>query len=288
MFEQATLLQQLGNPYTNRVVDRLHQFAYIPDVVIENLANESLTEEWGNNNYVLKKYLAVHIPWSIEQGCYTHSDNQFYVTAGNLQTRYGTPLYLAFQESNGDQPWRIVASGANVRAVELPAAPDIPALPQLVPGSEIVMRHDHILGDNAERVPFLADTPPVAQMCAVAGATQWSLNRDLKLPYWYYGKMNYVVPLYLADRENIARAPDAIAPIQVSPNNLLVRTVLAPHMPYASARVSVMRHDQLPPWLLDAWAEHSANVEEDDQRDEEAAGEQPDAVEAPQGEVANA
>ncbi|WP_082674472.1 DUF3825 domain-containing protein [Thiohalocapsa sp. ML1] len=215
----------------------------------------SLSEEWGTNNYVLEKYLAVHIPWAIEQGKFTHSHNQFYVTAGHLQTRYGTPLYLVFGENqNAQQPWRLVTAGSSISAPELPPAPEIPDPPTIPMGREIVMMHDHILGENAERVPFLADTPPVAQMCAVSGAIQWSLNRKLQMSYWYYGRMQYLVPLYLKNRENIALAPDAVAPIQVSPTNMLVRTVLRPSMPYANARVAVHRHDQLPPWLLDAWA----------------------------------
>lgn len=43
--------------------------------------------------------------------------------------------------------------------------------------------------------------------------------------------MNYVVPLYLTSRENITLAPDLIAPVEVSDESLLVRTVLLPHMP---------------------------------------------------------
>ncbi|MEN1396487.1 hypothetical protein, partial [Pseudomonas aeruginosa] len=65
------------------------------------------------------------------------------------------------------------------------------------------MQHDHMLKDNADRVEFLKDAPPVAQMCAISGAIQWSINRSLQLPYWYFGSMNYLVPLYLRDREDI-------------------------------------------------------------------------------------
>ncbi|NTV67043.1 MAG: DUF3825 domain-containing protein [Chlorobaculum sp.] len=254
MFAQEELLAQLGDGYTNKVVERLRNFAYLPTGIVHQLAKDALTEEWGINEYALEKYLAVHIPWSIEQGKFTNSYNQFYVTAGHLQTRYGTPLYLVFGQNNqGEPPWRLIKAGSNIKAPELPVSPDIPEPPTIPMGKEIVMMHDHILGDNAERVPFLSNTPLVAQMCAVSGAIQWSLNRNLQLSYWYYGKMQYLVPLYLENRENIALAPDAVAPIQINPNSLLVRTVLSPDMPYANARVAVHRHDQLPPWLLDAW-----------------------------------
>lgn len=260
MFDQSTLLEDFGNPYTNKVVDRLHSFCYIQPQSIEQLAKMALNEEWGRDFYVLRKYLAVYIPWSVEQARFTTSQNQFYVTAGRLQTRYGTPIYLVFGEnrSPGREPWRLITLGSQISAPELPAPPDIPISPQLPRGGEIVMMHDHILGENVDRVPFLRNTPPVAQMCAVAGAIQWSLNRNLQMPYWYFGRMNYLVPLYLQNRENITLAPDLIAPIQVAPDSMIVRTVLLPHMPYANARVAVGRHDQLPPWMLSSWTEYAA------------------------------
>jgi hypothetical protein len=266
MVTKEELLEQLGSPLTNRVVDRLHRLIFIPPEVLGQLAREALNEEWGNDNYALEKYLAVQIPWSIEQGQFTTSDRQWYVTAGNLQTRYGTPLYLVIERNQmaNRQPWYLRKIGSQISAPSLPSAPQIPDRPNIPLGAEIVMMHDHILGDNDERVSFLQEAPPVAQMCAIAGAIQWSLNRNLQLSYWYFGKMQFIVPLYLKSRENIAQMPDLVAPIQINPDNLLVRTVLAPHMPYANARVSVRRHDQLPPWLIDSWREYSTQLDRED------------------------
>lgn len=249
------MLSTLGTPLTNAVVERLRRLVHIPDHRLEDLRQAALSEVWGRGNYALEKYLAVHVAWSIEQDRYTESDSQIYVTAGHLQTRYGTPLYLVFERNTnvGRQPLYCVHLGSDISAPSLPMPPEIPVAPEIGRGSEIVMLHDHILRENADRVPFLDQTPPVSQMCAVAGAIQWSLNRGLQMPYWYYGRMNYLVPLYMQSRENITQAPDLIAPIQVNPDMLMVRTVLQPHMPYANARVAVKRHDQLPHWLLDAW-----------------------------------
>ena len=242
-----------------------NRFCFLPDEVVERLARDALAEEWGTNRFVLKKYLAVQVPWSIEQGKFTCSDSQFYTTAGCLQTRYGTPLYLVFEKNKkeGVQPWCLVYAGANISAPQFPDMPILPDLPDLGRGLEVVMSHDHILSDQSNRVEFLKKAPSVAQMCAVAGAIHWSLCRELQIPYYYYGRMNYLVPLYLKSRENIAEGPDLIAPIQISETNLLVRTVLEPHMPYASARVAVKRHDQLPPWLLDAWKQYSQTATEE-------------------------
>lgn len=262
MVPKENLLDLLGSPLTNEVVARLRRMAHIPDQLFANLGKAALSENWGNVNYALEKYLAVHIAWSIEQDRYTTNNNQLYVTAGHLQTRYGTPLYIVFERNRNEarQPLYCVFVGSDIAASELPVPPDIPAAPEIERGAEIVMLHDHILLENASRVPFLEQTPPVSQMCAVSGAIQWSLNRGLQMPYWYYGRMNYLVPLYMQSRENITQAPDLIAPIQVSPRMLIVRTVLLPHMPYANARVAVKRHDQLPHWLLDAWNASSATI----------------------------
>ena len=272
MFTQEELIAALGDPYTNQVVPRLHRFAYVSDGLLSRLSDQALSENWEQRNYVLEKYLAVHVPWSIEQGRFTATDRQFYVTAGHLQTRYGTPIYLVFERNrNGPTPpFALVRVGADISAPELPTPPAIPAPPEIQRGAEVVMLHDHILGDNADRVPFLNQTPMVAQMCAVGGSIQWSLNRGLQLPYWYYGRMSFLVPLYLQTRENITQSPDLIAPIQVNAETLIVRTVLLPYMPYANARVAVLRHDRLPPWLLDSWNNHSANATDREIEDPEA------------------
>ncbi|MBQ0960874.1 DUF3825 domain-containing protein [Ideonella sp. 4Y11] len=279
MFTQEELLTALGDPYTKEVVPRFHRFAYVSDALIDRLAEQALAEVWGRQRYVLEKYIAVHVPWSIEQGRFTCSDRQFYVTAGHLQTRYGTPIYLVFERNRvpGTSPYALVRVGADIAAPALPTPPDIPSAPVIPRGAEIVMLHDHILGDNAERVPYLADTPRVAQMCAVAGSIQWSLNRGLELPYWYYGKMSVLVPLYLQTRENITEAPDLVAPLQVNADSLLVRTVLLPSMPYANARVAVTRHDRLPPWMLAGWHAHAASATSQQIEDPEA----PQAASAP-------
>ncbi|HLW70094.1 MAG TPA: DUF3825 domain-containing protein [Candidatus Binataceae bacterium] len=272
MFDKDALVSQLGVAATAKVTERLRRFAFLPDKTIERLSAEALPEEWGNDLFVLVKYLAVHVAWSIIEGRFTQSENQIYVSAGHLQTRYGTPLYLVFEPNPqiGKQPYILVAAGSRISAPELPLSPSIPEPPTISRSAEIVMSHDHILGDHADRVKFLAQTPPVSQICAVAGAIQWSINRNLQIPYWYFGRMNYVVPLYLTSRENITMAPDLIAPIEVSAETLLVRTILEPHMPYANARVAVRRHDQLPAWMLDAWNREARKLEEAQIEDPEA------------------
>jgi hypothetical protein len=88
-------------------------------------------------------------------------DYMEHLRLGIYKSVTGRLFYLVFEENRkvGRQPWYLVMAGAQISAPELPSAPDIPEPPVLPIGAEIVMMQDHMLGANASRVPFLADTP---------------------------------------------------------------------------------------------------------------------------------
>ena len=242
-------------------VKGLHSFGFIPDDVIERLAEIALDENWGPKNFVLEKYMAEHIPLSLAQGRFSYFDGQLIITAGSLQTRYGTPLYLVFEENrSGQQPWMLRAATERPRAANLPQPPDLPEWPPIALHAEVVIAHEHILEENRDRVAFLNDTPPVAQMCAVAGAIEWSIHRNLAIRQIYFGELNYFVPVYLTSREDVTATPDLVAPVQVQPGYLVARTLLEPHMAYPRARVVATRADQLPSWLIRAWHDRANEV----------------------------
>ena len=269
MADQHELIEQMGPIHTNRTVESFRRFARVPVSQLQDLSQKALSENWGSESFALLHYIAVQTRWSIEQGRYSSDGDRLYVAAGNLKTRYGTPIYLIYvpnqhpQFGGGTPPWALVDVCTELYGVDPPVPPEIPTPPPVDLQLEVVLQHEHILGGNEDRVSFLAQTPPVAQMCAVAGAVQWSLFRLLQLPYWYCGRMNYLVPLYLTSRENITLAPDLVAPIEVQAGQLLVRTVMVPHWPYARARVAVNRHDQLPPWMLNAWNAEAERMEQE-------------------------
>lgn len=241
-------------------VETLHKLAWIPPDKLARLAAAVLEEKWGRNLWVLRKYLAIHIGLAITQKRTAWHDERLVLSAGHLQTRYGTPVYLSFDRNNrpdSSQPLYLKYVGDRPNIPQLPQPPGLPAWPEIPTGAEIVIAHEHILERHQERVTFLADTPRVAQMCALAGAIQWSLFRDLAIRQLYLGVPSYFVPVYLRSREDITQAPDLIAPVQVQGEKLYVRTALEPYMGYALARVVATRHDQLPHWLVTAWHERA-------------------------------
>ena len=267
-FEQSTLLNHLGSAYTTRPVERLKDFAFLSPQALKNLREAALPEYWGSHNFVLEKYLAVHVPWAIEQGQNTRSENQFYMRAGHLQTRYGSPIYLVFEENMNpnQQPYHLTYAGSHIvtndgegaeDAEDLPGETSIPSAEPIPLGVQIEMRDDHIMEKIPERMPFLRDTPVVSTICAIAGAINWALSLDLQLAYWYNGRMGYLVPLYLTKRESIMAAPDAVAPLQLVNDRWMVPTILEPRFSYANARVAAKRHDELRPWMLSVWEDHA-------------------------------
>jgi hypothetical protein len=60
MIVKEELLVALGEALTNEVVARLRRLAHIPEQQLDALSRAALSENWGNDNYVLEKYLAVH------------------------------------------------------------------------------------------------------------------------------------------------------------------------------------------------------------------------------------
>jgi len=262
VFPETDLIAYLEGVHQG-TVESLHRLAFIPDDKLARLAAAVLEEDWGPNNWVLKRYLAVQVDLAVRQKRYVVHEGRVVLCAGQLQSRYGTPIYLSFEKNRveGVQPLYLQYVGDKPNVPQLPQLPELPSWPTIRAGAEIVIAHEHILEEHQERVDFLAGTPRVAQMCALAGAIQWSLFRDLAIRQLYLGVSSYFVPVYLKSRENITLTPDLIAPIEVQGERLYVRTALQPYMAYATARVVATRHDQLPHWLVAGWQEHADEEE---------------------------
>jgi Domain of unknown function (DUF3825) len=265
MINKEDLLDQYGSPRTQHLVRGcLYNFSFITPRAENQLNEQSLQENWGRDLNVLKKYIAVTLWWSIEQEKFIEYQDGFIVAAGLLRNRYNVPLYLKFEPNQrGPQPWTLTYAGTGENFsddVELPPPPEVPKAPEIPIGNEIVVKDEHILRDNVERIEFLKPASTVTQICALNGAIQWSIYRELYQPCWYYGKMQYFIPVYLKSQENITITPDLIAPLEVRSGQfpLLVRTVMNPIKQtsyYSNIRPVVARADQLKPWIISSWNE---------------------------------
>ncbi len=259
---QADLLKDFGDEYLS--IQSLFRFCFVPGGRLNLLKELTLDEEWGTNNFVLLKYLAVHIRLSIEQGHYVWNGDQMVLTAGRLVTSTGSPIYVGLVPNSTpqDNPWVLNWVGERPSCPELPEPPDLGHWAPLRNDLEIVVACDLASEERKLHIPFIDETPAVAQLSALSGAIHWALHRGLAVPQIHGGGRGYFAPVYLASREDISEAPDLVAPILVQGERLVVRTFLDPHVAYSPARAVVERCEQLPPWLLDSWDRAVEEAEE--------------------------
>lgn len=247
------LLADFGDEYLS--IQSLFQFCFVPGGRLSLLKELTPIEEWGMNNFVLLKYLAVHIRLSIEQGRYVWNGDQIVLTAGRLSSVKGVPLYIGLVPNStpDENPWVLNWVGERPSTAELPEPADLGEWPLLDPRNEFVIACDLASDERRSKLGALADVTSVVQGAAIAGAVHWSLHRNLAVRQIHGGGRGYFVPVYLSSRDDLTVAPELVAPIQVQSNRLVVRTLLDPHVAYSPARAVVERWEQLQSWLLDAW-----------------------------------
>ncbi|MEW6072653.1 MAG: hypothetical protein AB1726_08700 [Planctomycetota bacterium] len=267
----AELLADFGDEYLS--IQSLFNFCFVPGGRLNLLKDLTLEEEWGSNNFVLLKYLAVHVRLAIEQERYVWNGDQIVLTAGRLTTPSGTPIYLGLVKNStpDENPWVLNWVGERPSCAELPEPVNLGVWPSVDAGSEVVIACDLSNGERRVRIPEIGEAPVTTQLCALAGAIQWSLHRGLAVRQIHGGGRGYFVPLFLTNREDLTLAPDLVAPLLVQSKRLVVRTFLEPHVAYSPARAVVERWEQLPAWLLEAWDSATA----DEERGEEAAAPDP-------------
>ncbi len=266
------LLADFGDEYLS--IQSLFQFCFVPGGRLSLLKELTPAEEWGMNNFVLLKYLAVHLRLSIEQGRYVWNGEQIVLTAGRLFSTKGVPLYVGLvQNSTPDEnPWVLNWVGERPSTAELPEPADVGEWPALDARNEVIIACDMGSEDRRSKLGVLATAPPVVQSSVIAGAVHWSLHRNLAVRQIHGGGRGYFVPVFLTSRDDLTVAPELVAPVQVQSHRLVVRTLLEPHVAYSPARAVVERWEQLPSWLLDAWDQATEGVEASPPDEEPVAG----------------
>ena len=257
------LIAQFGDEYLS--INSLFQFCFVPGGRLSLLKELTLEEVWGTNNFVLLKYLAVHIRLALEQDRYVWNGEQIVMTAGRLTTPTGTPIFIGLvrNASPGENPWVLNWVGERPSCPNLPHPADLGEWPELDPRKEILIACDLSDEERRARRPVIGDLPVVAQMATLAGAIDWSIRRGLAVRQVHGGGRGWFVPIHLTSREDLTLAPDLVAPVLVQEDRLAVRAFLDPHVAYSPARAVVERWEQLPAWLLDAWDAVTEGIQDD-------------------------
>jgi len=249
----AELLADFGEEYLS--IQSLFRFCFVPGGRLNLLRELTPDEEWGANNFVLLKYLAVHVRLAIEQERYVWNGDQIVLTAGLLSNSASVPLYLGLVKNStpDENPWVMNWVGERPSCPELPEPPNVGSWAALDPGFEVIIACDLSSEERRIRLPEIQRANPVIQSAAISGAVTWAIHRGLAVRQLHGGGRGYFVPIYLSSREDLTLAPNFVAPILIQKERVVVRTLLEPSVAYSPARAVVERWEQLPAWLLDAW-----------------------------------
>ncbi len=201
-------------------------------------------EDWGGEDSVLARYLAVHVPLAIEQGRYVWNGKQLVMRAGHLTTSADAAVYLGLVRAEGEG-YAVDWAGERPSTVAPLLPADLGAWPELEPRREVVVAVDQF------RSKELAGLSLSTQNSVITGAVEWSLRRGRAVRQLRGESRGYFVPVHLTARGG---APELVAPLQVQADRLVVRALIEPKAAYATARAVVERREELPAWLLDAWA----------------------------------
>lgn len=248
----SDLLAAFGDEYLS--IQSLFQFCFVPGGRVGLLKELAAKEEWGSNNFVLLKYLAIHVRLAIEQERYAWNGEQIVLAAGRLCTPNGNPIYIGLLPNSTpeENPWVMNWVGERPSTQVLPEPGDLGDWPELHPGHEVVIAFEIGGGERRGKRTGI-EGPEATQVAALSGAISWALHRGLAVRQIHGGGRGYFVPVYLTSRADLALAPDFVAPLFVQENRLIVRTLLGPEVAYSPARAVVERWEQLPAWLIDAW-----------------------------------
>lgn len=202
------------------------------------LKRTAAPEDWGNEDAVLHRYLAVHVPLAIGQGRFAWSGDYLVTRAGLLVTGEGAPVYLGLTRAE-EQRWVLTWAGARPNNVEPQSPPDFGTCPGQDPRREVVVAMDRFPG------PILGVRPLFTQNLIVADAVEWSVRRGMAVRHL----RGYFAPVHLTDRDG---APEFAAAIQVQAERLVVRALVEPRAAYADARAVVAQRNGLPEWVRGA------------------------------------
>jgi hypothetical protein len=257
----ASLLEDFGDEYLS--IQALFRFCYLPAGRLSYLKELAVDERWGNRDFALLKYLAVHLRLAVEQGCYLWNEDQLIMTAGDLTTKTGAPIYLGISANAQPEgnPWVVNWVGERPSTQALPESPGLGHWADLVPSLEIIVACELDHPERRVPMPGFDAASPVAKTAAIAGAITWAIHRGLATRQIHSGGKGYFIPVYLGSREDLHAAPDFVAPLVVQEGRGIVRAVLSPQNAYAPARAVVQRCEELPPWLLGAWEEGDLSQE---------------------------
>lgn len=213
--------------------------------IIKELADNIICEKWGENNYILKNYLAHTFNRLVEENKLLETDSYLVFNTG-LFTKFYDAVYFYAKRNDENEllfhSFKTEYELGNDGIANLPQRADYFQDPSLLIFDwrlPVNIQYEHILDDedNCKRLPsgFKDDEMYISK---ILGAVDVSIkkviaNYRLAVPQYYKGSIQLLLPLYLTNQ----KSPDLALVISKKNGYYQGHTCLTLEMAYNNARL---------------------------------------------------
>lgn len=243
---------------------RLKEFAnHNMPVILSDLKSTLMVEPWGRDNKILSTYINVNFEIACEEEkIYENEANDIaFWKVGNLVSIAGDPLWFVYcLNPRDEQKWNFKKTYYGI----LPPVPDgdktiddyqiqyrIPTFHSSWQFTLEPRTVEHIMLENKSRLVYVfgEDLANNEHMLfrTIFGELELQKKRSDIMAQWYYGKYQFLMPLYLKspDEVSLTATLEPLDEIQ----QYKVRTLLYPEYAYPHIRAVVKNRSAITGWM---------------------------------------
>lgn len=243
---------------------KLREFAnHNMPYILDELKKSLMSEPWGANCKILNQYINVNFEIACSENK-IHEEEQRNIAfwkVGNLVSLAGDPLWFIYEKNTrGPQKWNFkrLYFGTALPISNLNESIDDYQLQYQTPHFYSSWQFslepatiEHIMTDNKSRLEsvFGKQLSQNGHMLfrTILGELELQKKRSDVMNQWYYGKYQFLMPLYLENSEKVSLTA-TLEPLEE--NKLYkVRTLLYPEYAYPHVRALVKNRSAITGWM---------------------------------------
>lgn len=231
--------------------------------ILEELKKSLMTEPWGTNYKILSQYINVNFEIAYSEGKIYEDEekNIAFWKVGNLVSLAGDPLWFIYEKNTrGTQTWNFKRT---YYGVVLPISDTSKLIddyqlqyqtPRFYSSWQFVLEPEtveHIMEENKSRLEsvFGVELSQNGHMLfrTILGELELQKKRSDVMNQWYYGKYQFLMPLYLKSPDKVSLTA-TLEPLDDT-KQYKVRTLLYPEYAYPHVRAVVKNRSAITGWM---------------------------------------
>lgn len=228
----------------------LFEFAFCANFEskIKYLSQIAETENWGEDEKVLKNYIKHYFKKIYNDSDYHLDSNHFIFNTALLTENYEEIFALFIPNRNQDSlnEWFLLGffSESKILTEKICSKEQLPSLPKFFnsfedlyfdPSKDIILNRDHILNERSNRIPL--EISKDALITILEGEIQTlkkrlARNYRLAVPQYYKEKIQFLLPLKLLSNKVLNSLV-----VSLNGDNYIAHTIFTLEMAYNNARL---------------------------------------------------